>query len=140
MMFTTASRLVTNFDHYRLFRLLERLRQSQPTGRGAYDALEGELDRADVIDPRHIPSDVITMNSTATAVDLDTGREMQFTVVFPGEAAPEAGRISVLAPVGLALLGSRAGDDIEWPIPGGIRRLRIDDVQYQPESAGRFDL
>ncbi len=80
------------------------------------------------------------MNSQATVRDLDTGEVQRIRVVFPGAAAPRTGAISVLAPVGLALLGTRAGDEISWEMPGGARRLRVEGILYQPESAGRYDL
>jgi regulator of nucleoside diphosphate kinase len=139
-MSATSETVVTNYDHYRLFRLLDRLRNAQPFSSGAYDALEEELDQATIVNQREVPADVVTMNSKVSAVDLDTGQQMQVTVVFPGDASPASGRISVLAPVGLALLGRRVGEEIEWPMPGGTRRLGIAGVLFQPESAGRFDL
>jgi regulator of nucleoside diphosphate kinase len=64
-----------------------------------------------------------------TVTDLDSGREHEYTIVFPRDADLSAGRISVLAPIGTALLGYAEGDEIEWNVPGGVRRLRIDSVQ-----------
>jgi regulator of nucleoside diphosphate kinase len=92
------------------------------------------------VDSRHVPADVVTMNSEAIVRDLSTGETETLRVVFPGSAAPRKGAISVLAPLGLALLGTRAGDEIDWEMPGGARRLRVESVTYQPEAAGRFDV
>lgn len=84
-----------------------------------------------------VPPDVITMNSTARLRDLDTDEVFDYTLVYPRDA--EAQRISILAPVGSALLGYRIGDVIEWPIPAGTIRLKVEQVMYQPERAGDLD-
>jgi len=130
---------VTQFDFDRLERLVDRLRTKDnlPT---VAKALEDELDRAEIVAPQEVPSDVVTMNSEATVRDLGTGEVEKLRVVFPGAAAPRKGAISVLAPLGLALLGTRAGDEVSWEVPGGLRRLRVESVTYQPEAAGRYDL
>ncbi len=100
--------------------------------------LSGELDRAIIIDEDSVPPDVITMNSEASLVDVDTGEEMLFTLVFPEEADAIQGKISVLAPIGTAMLGYRVGDDFEWDTPGGKRKIRVVKVVYQPEASGGF--
>ena len=80
------------------------------------------------------------MNSKVCLRDLDTGEELEYTLVFPGDANLEAGKISILAPVGTALIGYRSGDRISWTVPGGIRKLKIIKVLYQPEAAGDYHL
>jgi regulator of nucleoside diphosphate kinase len=80
------------------------------------------------------------MNSQVRVKDMDSKTEMVFTLVFPAEADYEQGRLSVLAPVGTALLGYRAGEIVEWKVPGGVRKLRIEQILYQPEAAGDYDL
>ncbi|WP_438002223.1 nucleoside diphosphate kinase regulator [Sorangium sp. So ce185] len=132
--------VITEFDRQRLTRLLEALRERPGAESPNLEALEIELERADVVKPHEIPPDVITMNSRAQLVDLDTKEELCVTVVFPGAAEVNSGRISVLAPMGLALLGCREAEEVEWPTPSRTRRLRIDRVVYQPEASGRFDL
>jgi regulator of nucleoside diphosphate kinase len=103
-------------------------------------SLESELDRAHVVDSKTIPKDVVTMNSRVRFVDLYTGEERVCTVVFPSDANIEQDKISVLAPIGTALLGYRAGDTIEWRVPSGNKQVRIEEILYQPEAAGHFDL
>jgi regulator of nucleoside diphosphate kinase len=98
--------------------------------------LEAELNRGVVVGADEIPPDVITMHSTARLVDLDTGEESVYTLVFPPEADIRHDKISVLAPVGTAMLGYRVGDRFEWPVPDGLRRLQVKEVLYQPEAAG----
>jgi regulator of nucleoside diphosphate kinase len=98
-------------------------------------ALRSELNRAEIVAPEKVPSDVITMNSEAELVDLDTNERMEFTLVFPNEADVEEGKISVLAPLGTAMLGYRVGNEFEWVVPYGRRRLKVIAVRFQPEAA-----
>jgi regulator of nucleoside diphosphate kinase len=98
-------------------------------------ALAGELRRARVIPRDEVPPDVVTMNSTVRVQDLETGEEETYTLVYPHEADVWAGKLSVLAPVGTALLGYRAGDVVEWPVPAGVARIRIQEVVPQPRAA-----
>ena len=100
--------------------------------------LAEDLDRANVVEPRDIPADVVTMNSKVQLRNLDSGTEMIFTLVYPTGAGASQDKISVLAPVGSAVLGYRAGDVIEWNVPAGKRRLKIERVLYQPEANGDF--
>lgn len=134
-----SSIAITQFDFDRLEKLVDRLRtrDNLPT---VARALEEELDRAEIVAPHAVPPDVVTMNSEATVRDLMTDEVEQLRVVFPAAAAPRKGAISVLAPLGLALLGAHAGDEVTWEMPGGPRRLRVEKVTYQPEAAGRYDL
>lgn len=102
--------------------------------------LVAELQRASVVPSSEIPSDVVTMNSTARLLDLDQGTTLEYTLVYPEDADFAKGRISVLAPIGAAMLGYRVGDEIEWVVPGGLRRLRVLEIVFQPEAAGDFSL
>lgn len=100
--------------------------------------LESELARAQVVDDADIAADVVTMNSRVVCVDESSGEQHEIELVYPHEADAETGRVSVLAPVGAALLGLSAGSVIEWPVPGGrTTRVRVVAVPYQPESARR---
>jgi regulator of nucleoside diphosphate kinase len=98
-------------------------------------ALETELAHAQVVPDDEVPPDVITMNSRAELVDLDTGERMAFTVVFPAEANVDEGRISVLAPVGAGMLGYRVGEIFRRSAPDGVRRLKVARIHFQPEAA-----
>jgi regulator of nucleoside diphosphate kinase len=126
---------VTEEDMERLRRIVDGLRFS-PEKAATVALLEEELDRAEVVSPDAVPPDVVTMNSEVRLTDLDTGKVMVYRLVYPNTNPPgSADPVSVLAPLGMALLGYRTGDVIEWPVPRGIRRLKILDVLYQPESA-----
>ncbi len=126
---------VTEEDRKRLLYLIESLRRSW-RDQQHIDMLEQELERAKVVPGASMPSDVVTMNSRVRVRDLKTHREMVYQVVFPRDADVEKNMISVLAPVGTALLGYRVGSEIEWATPGGTRHLQIMAVEYQPEAAG----
>jgi regulator of nucleoside diphosphate kinase len=126
--------VLSRFDHERLERLLE----SQGK-RGELAELREELDRAEIVEPEQIPPNVVTMNSVVRFCDAETRAENEVTLVFPAHADADRGRISILAPVGSALLGLSVGDSIDWPLPDGrSRRLRVVSVTYQPEAAGEY--
>lgn len=127
---------ITEADMRRLRPLIDGMKNSRDDLRG----LQAELEHAQVITPEAVPHDVITMNSQARLRDLETGEESVYTLVFPEQANIEQGRISVVAPVGTAMLGHRVGDEFEWTVPAGSVRLRVEEVLYQPEAAGHFHL
>lgn len=103
--------------------------------------LRNELDQATVVPSEKIPSDVVTMNSRVSFQELDTGEKSEITLVYPSDADINRRRISILAPVGAALIGLRVGDEIEWPLPSGkTRTYKIISVLFQPEAEGRYDL
>jgi regulator of nucleoside diphosphate kinase len=131
---------VTEFDLKRLSNLLNGTRSWNKKDRDYLIKLEEELEWAQIVAPQEILGDVVTMNSHVRVKDLDSNEEMVFTLAFPAEADYERGRLSVLAPIGTALLGYRAGDTVEWEVPGGVRRLKIEQVLYQPEAAGDYHL
>jgi regulator of nucleoside diphosphate kinase len=129
---------ITETDLNRLSDLVHTGPASRKKDDESRQTLEQTLDHAQIVASTAIPETVVTMNSTARVVDLSTGRERVCTVVFPNEADVEQNRISVLAPLGAAMLGCRVGDVVEWRPPGGAREVRILEVLYQPEAAGDF--
>ena len=131
---------ITELDYNRLSGLIDRTRERNGTDREYLNKLEAELDRAEIVEPKDIPADVITMRSKVRLKDLVSGESNTYSLVFPTEADFAEGKISVLAPIGTAILGYRQGDTIEWPVPSGLRRLKIEEILYQPESAGDHDL
>jgi regulator of nucleoside diphosphate kinase len=130
---TTMNRTIyiTQQDMNRLRSLIDSMKSS----REDLNALSAELEQAKVVSPAEVPADVITMNSKAQVRDLDDNELMTYTLVFPGKAL-----LSVLAPIGTAMLGHRVGDEFEWHVPAGAIRLRVEKVLYQPEAAGHYNL
>jgi regulator of nucleoside diphosphate kinase len=131
---------ITEFDRERLEKLIAAAEESDGHERKDLDSLAGELDKAEIVSPKDIPPDVVTMNSKVVLRDLGTSEKMTYVLVFPGDADIDTGAISVLAPVGTAILGYAKGDVVEWAVPSGTRRIRIEEVLYQPEAAGHLDL
>jgi regulator of nucleoside diphosphate kinase len=127
--------IISTLDAARLEALLDGLADSVP----GTEELEAELARAEILPPEQIPPDVVTMNSTVTFRMLESDKHFSLTLVYPRDADTSGTRISVLAPVGSALLGLSVGDEIEWPKPGGgVLRVRIEEILYQPEREGDF--
>src|SRR4051794_39943035 len=126
---------VTNADAEKLRSLIAGLRGARTRNVSDLEILEQELDRAEVVSPEAIPRDVVTMNSEVRLEDLDSGEIQRYRLVFPNQFRWD-NSVSVLAPIGTALLGYRVGDVIEWRVPKGVRRLRVLEILYQPEAAG----
>ncbi|MDD2389612.1 MAG: nucleoside diphosphate kinase regulator [Desulfobacterales bacterium] len=131
---------ITKFDLERLEQLLEKEMTFDSRDRLDLEELEKELSRGIVVDSKKVPANVVTMNSKVRLLDLDTNKEMVVTLVFPLSADIDRNRISIVSPVGTAILGYSAGDEVEWKVPAGIRRIRIEEILYQPEASGHYSI
>jgi len=131
---------ITRFDMVRLMDLIEGIRTYNKKSNANLDMLEQELTRGILVDPKNVPPDVITMNSKVSITDMDSGEKKIYSLVYPSTAKIDENKLSILAPLGIALLGYRTGDIIEWRMPSGIKKIKIDEVIYQPEAACEFDL
>lgn len=126
---------ISSLDVERLEKLLDTL----PNGTVGKDELEAELERAEIVEPEEIPADVVTMNSTIRFKVASSEEEFEYTLVYPKDMDGNGNKISILAPVGSALLGLKEGDEIEWPKPGGgVITVHIDKIVYQPEREGLY--
>ncbi|MGH8604937.1 MAG: nucleoside diphosphate kinase regulator, partial [Gammaproteobacteria bacterium] len=105
---------ITKFDLARLKELLQVGISFKERDRDYLESLQNELDRAHIVDSTAIPHNVVTMNSRVRLKDMETDEEKIYTLVFPSDADIERYRISILAPIGTAILGYRAGDTVEW--------------------------
>lgn len=131
---------ITSFDMSRLEEILEVANEFGTRNNKHLDELATELLRAEIVDSKMIPPDVITMNSIVRLMDLDSSEEKTYTLVFPKDADISQNKISILAPIGTALIGYRVGDTIKWQVPAGIKRLRVMSILYQPEASGHYHL
>ncbi|WP_371381243.1 nucleoside diphosphate kinase regulator [Sporomusa aerivorans] len=131
---------ITRTDQERLGKLIQLEEEFAPDRKLYLDELKSELKRAVIIEPQAIPADVITMRSQVLLKDLSSGEEMICTLVYPDEADMLEGKISVLAPIGMAILGYRESDKVEREIPGGTALLKVEKILFQPEASGNFDL
>ena len=129
--------VVTRKDLERLRLLIESARRRRRWEEVHLMALAEELEEAEVVEPEGVPPDVVTMRSRVRVRDMVSGDLATYTLCYPVEADFDAGKLSVLAPIGTALLGYREGDVVEWPVPGGVRVLRIEKLLHQPEAAAR---
>lgn len=131
---TQPNIIISELDAQRLDTLLASLPAKAFPGKSA---LEAELDRADIVDAKDVPPNVVTMNSTVEFSVVSSNETFRLTLVYPKDVDDSGEKISILAPVGSALLGLAQNDEIEWPRPGGgLMRVRIDRIVYQPERAG----
>ena len=99
-----------------------------------------ELDSATIVEPKDIPSNVVTMNSIVKLSFLNNNKQIQFQIVYPDQANLKENKISIFSPIATALIGYRDKDEIEWIVPSGLTKLRIDEIVYQPEAAGDYNL
>ena len=127
---------ITEPDKEKLQRLIEGRIKASTRDQEHLEMLAKELEGAEVVQSTEISPDTVTMDSRVLVEDLDTRAESAYTLVFPADADIAQGKISIFAPIGTALLGYREGDEIEWPTPGGCRRLKIAKLLYQPETGG----
>ena len=130
---------ITRQDHDRLKACISRTSAGSRDG-AHLKALSGLLARLKVVDQKAIGDDVVTMNSRVKIMDIDTKETLGVTLVYPEDADIELGKMSVLSPVGTAILGYRRGEVIEWAGPQRLRRILIKEIVYQPEAAGNYPL
>ncbi|NUN71191.1 MAG: nucleoside diphosphate kinase regulator [Bacteroidetes bacterium] len=129
---------ITETDRTRLLALLDNpvLKREGSAMRD----LVAEMQRAVIVPSREVPPDVVTMRSRVNVRDRATGEGSTITLVFPNEASLDDGKISVLAPIGVALLGYRVGDVVAWKVPSGMKEFEITGIEFQPEAAGEYHL
>jgi len=129
------SRVLSELDHVRIENLLAR------SGRHDDDMLHALLADADIVSPQQMPAAVVSMYTQVTVEDPNDRTRRKLAVCYPEDADPGAGFVSVLSPVGTALLGGRRGETVEWSTPaGGVHRLRIVELLFQPEASGDYTL
>ncbi|AMX03610.1 nucleoside diphosphate kinase regulator [Microbulbifer thermotolerans] len=128
---------ISSLDLDRLYKLIDALPSNSIAG---LSDLETELARANIVKPTEMPPNIVTMNSTVRFFVESTQSEFELTLVYPDDVDTSGKTISILAPVGSALLGLSQGDEIEWPKPGGgFIKVKIIEVLYQPERAGDYE-
>lgn len=129
----------SDYDVERLEDIFDGYRFTE-SKRGSFDALAEELGKGKIVAAGKMPPDVVTLNSRIILRDLDKNTQIEVTLVLPANADFAAGRLSVISPIGTAVLGYAVGDEIEWQVQAGAKRLRIEKILYQPERAGDFYL
>ena len=125
--------VVTEEDHERLENLFASELAAVFSDKPYLQSLRGELDIAKIVSPEDVPSNVVTMNSTVGLRQTRSKEVETYTLVYPEDADIARGKLSVLAPIGTAILGYRVGDRVEWPVPSGVIRFKIEELVFQPE-------
>lgn len=127
-------------NRYDLERLRALIETSAPSEAPYLEKLENELKKATVVEPREVPGDIVTMNSIVRVKDVNTGEEHTLILVFPGKEGMNGKAVSILSPMGIALIGYREGDILTWDLPTGTVKIQIEEIIYQPERLGNFVL
>jgi regulator of nucleoside diphosphate kinase len=126
--------VVTHSDLAGLRGLIDAGKRVLTRDRAHVESLEEKLTRSEIVPDHQMPPNVVRMNSQVRIQDLDASSRLDYTLVFPQDADIAEHRISVLAPLGTAMLGQSSGDEIEWNVPGGVRRIKVEDVRPKPQG------
>lgn len=129
---------ITERDKKRLADLVKEIRELERTG--GLPQLQAHLDQAKVVAPNEIPEDVVTMNCFVRLLDVDTQEETECWLRFSADSKPACRVVPILSELGIALLGNKEGDTIEWSDQSGKRRSQILEIIFQPERLGNYDL
>ncbi len=131
---------ITENDKNRLETLINEAQAFGEYGKVDLSLLREELGRAIIVTADKVPPNVVTMNSKVLLRNEQSSEEVTYTLVFPDDADITARAISVLAPIGMAILGYAEGDVVEWQVPSGKRQFLVEKILYQPEAEGDYDL
>lgn len=135
------SKLIINrLDYARIKKCINDAKQFKSITDSEAENLMNELDSAKIVEPESVPSNVVTMNSIVKLSFLNNNKQVQFQIVYPSQANIKENKISIFSPIATALIGYKVKDEIEWIVPAGLTRIRIDEIIYQPEAAGDYDL
>ena len=135
------SKLIINrLDYARIKKCIGDAKQFKSISDTEAEKLMKELNSAKIVEPKAIPSDVVTMNSIVRLSFLNNNKQVQFQIVYPDQANLKENKISIFSPIATALIGYKISDEIEWIVPSGLTKLRIDEIIYQPEAAGDYNL
>ncbi len=132
--------IVTRLDYARIKKSISDAKQLNTINKVEAEKLLNELSSAEIVEPDAIPADVVTMNSIVKLNFLNTNKVVQFQIVYPDKANIKENKISIFSPIATALIGYKVQDEIEWVVPAGLTKIKIEEIVYQPEAAGDYDL
>jgi regulator of nucleoside diphosphate kinase len=132
--------IINRLDYARIKKCINDAKQFKSITSIEADNLLKELDSAKIMEPESIPSNVVTMNSIAKITFLSNDKQVQFQIVYPDKANLKDNKISIFSPIATSLIGYKVNDEIEWIVPGGLTKIRIDEIIYQPEATGDYEL
>ena len=131
---------LTKNDYTRIYKAITDAKNSKTINSNEAEKLLSEISKAEIVPSEKIDKDVVTMNSEVKLFFENTQKEQSFKIVYPQDANLKENKISIFSPIATALIGYKIGDEIEWIVPGGMTKIKIVDLIYQPEAAGDFDL
>jgi regulator of nucleoside diphosphate kinase len=135
------SKIILNrLDYSRIQSSIHEAKQYKSISAADAEALIKELNSAKIVEPQEVPANVVTMNSIVKISFLNNNKQIQFQIVYPGKANLKENKISIFSPIATALLGYKVADEIEWIVPAGPTKIRIDEIIYQPEAAGDYEI
>ncbi len=132
--------IINRLDYARIKKSINDARQSGSISNREAEKLMAELDAAEIVDPEAIPNNIVTMNSIVKVSFLHNGKQVQFQIVYPDQANLKEKKVSIFSPVATALIGYKVDDEVDWVVPTGLTRIRVDEIIYQPEAAGDYEL
>lgn len=132
--------IINRLDYARIKKSIHDAKQSGSINNSEAGKLLEELEAAEIVAPEAIPNNVVTMNSIVKVSFLHNDKQVQFQLVYPDQANLKEQKVSIFSPVATALIGYKVADEIEWIVPTGLTRIRIDEIIYQPEAAGDYEL
>ena len=132
--------IVSSLDYIRIQKQINEAKQKKTIDAAEAEKLINELNSATILNPHEIPGDVVTMNSVVKVSFPEGGKQVEFKIVYPEDANFKEKKVSIFSPIATALIGFRVGDSIEWMVPGGLTKIKIDEIIYQPEAAGDYSL
>lgn len=132
--------IINSLDFARIKKSISDARFFNSINKVEAERLIRELESATIVEPEAIPSNVVTMNSIVKMSFLNNNLQVQFQIVYPDQANVKENKISIFSPIATALIGYKVNDEIEWIVPAGLTKIRIDEIIYQPEAAGHYDL
>ena len=132
--------IINRLDYARIKKCINDARQFKSITDSEVQKLVNELESAVIMEPEAIPANVVTMNSIVTVSFSNNNKQVQFQIVYPDQDNFRENKISIFSPIATALIGYKVGDEIEWIVPAGLTKMKIEEIIYQPEAAGDYNL
>ncbi|SFY00167.1 nucleoside diphosphate kinase regulator [Cytophaga hutchinsonii] len=132
--------IINKLDYSRIQQCINEAKQFKSISVVEANSLMNELKLGKLVEPEEIPNNVVTMHSIVTIVFMDSNKRVEFQLVYPDKADVKNNKISIFSPIATALIGYQIGDEIEWCVPAGMTKIKIESIAYQPEAAGHFNL
>jgi regulator of nucleoside diphosphate kinase len=132
--------ILSSLDYKRIYDSIGKAQDTGAISNSEAESLAAELEQAKILEPQMMPHDVVTMNSKVKITFVKSGNQIELKIVYPEDADINQNLISIFSPIAAALIGYKVGDTIDWIVPSGPTSIKIDEIIYQPEAAGQFDL